>query len=49
MTEEEKVWRDRFAAAAMQALLTAQWYEDIADLTAFAYKVADSMLKARKS
>lgn len=52
MTEQEKTLRDRFAMAAMQALLSdyrvshySDSYEDICNK---AYLIADAMLKVRK-
>lgn len=54
MTEQEKVLRDRFATAAMQALIPVINSDseirifDPTDICEEAYQIADAMLKARK-
>jgi hypothetical protein len=48
MTEQEKVLRDRFAAAAMQALIKLNLAGHKQDLCKEAYKFADFMLITRR-
>jgi hypothetical protein len=41
--------RDYFAAKAMQGMLSNyQWTDDATEISTFAYKYADSMMKARE-